>query len=119
MNFVIPKRAQNKKEALDFCLYLTNAQNQLELAKMTNVISTNSQALQDDFYNDYSDLTAKSRSISAKQINKITPQLRQKRNQKEIKTLVNSTVQTILLNKSSVKDALDSLNKSLHAISIN
>lgn len=119
MNFVIPKRAQNKKEALDFCLYLTNAQNQLELAKMTNVISTNSQALQDDFYNDYSDLTAKSRSISAKQINKITPQLRQKRNQKEINTLVNSTVQTILLNKSSVNDALESLKKSLEAIKIN
>ena len=33
MNFVIPLRAKNKKEALDFCLYLTNEENQLNLAK--------------------------------------------------------------------------------------
>jgi ABC-type glycerol-3-phosphate transport system substrate-binding protein len=30
MNFVIPLKAKNKKEALDFCLFLTNAENQLE-----------------------------------------------------------------------------------------
>lgn len=116
MNFVIPKRAKNKKEALDFCLYLTNAQNQLELAKMTNIISTNSTALNDNFYNDYSDLTSKARSTSAKQLNKISPQLRQKRNQKEINTQVNEAVQTILLNKDSVDSALNKLVKSLEAI---
>ncbi len=113
MNFVIPKRAKMKKEALDFCLYLTNAQNQLELAKITNIIATNSLALSDNFYNDTSDLTAKARSISAKQINKITPQLKQKRNQKEINTQVNTAVQTILLNKDSVTDCLDKLAKNL------
>ena len=118
MNFVIPKRAKNKKEALDFCLYLTNAQNQLELAKMTNVISTDSKALQDSFYNDYSNLSAKARSISAKQINKITPQLRQKRNQKEINTIVNSMVQAVLLNKTSIDDALNSTQKTLYAIDV-
>ena len=116
MNFVIPKRAKYKKEALDFCLYLTNAQNQLELAKMTNVISTNSEALKDNFYNDFSDLTSKARSISAKQINKITPQLRQRRNQKEINSLVNATVQSILLNENSTEDALNKLTKSLKAL---
>ena len=88
MNFVIPLRAKHKKEALDFCLYLTNAKNQLELAKMTNVIATNSVALSDSFYNDNTTLEAKARSISAKQIVKITPQLRQRRGQKEINTLV-------------------------------
>ncbi len=113
MNFVIPKKAKYKKEALDFCLYLTNAENQLELARRTNVISTNSDALKNNFYNDYSDLTAKARSISAKQINKITPQLKQKRNQKEINTQVNTAVQTILLKKDSTENALNNLVKSL------
>lgn len=116
MNFVIPKRAKQKKEALDFCLYLTNAENQLELAKMTNIISTNSEALKDDFYNDFSDLTSKARSISAKQINKITPQLRQRRNQKEINSQVNATVQTILLNKDSSDNALNKLVKTLKTL---
>lgn len=113
MNFVIPLRAKNKKDALDFCLYLTNAQNQLELAKMTNVIATNSEALSNSFYNDNSTLEAKARSISAKQINKITPQLRQRRNQKEINTLVNSAVQAALLNKDSIDNLLHNLEKAM------
>ena len=109
MNFVIPKKSKNKKEALDFCLYLTNAQNQLELAKMTNIIATNSNALNDEFYNDYSDLMSKARSISAKQMAKIYPQIKQRRNQKEINNLVNTSVQEILLEKASVDDVLNRL----------
>ena len=113
MNFVIPKRAKMKKEALDFCLYLTNAQNQLELAKMTNIIATNSDALNDKFYNDNSDITSKARSISAKQMNNIYPQMKQRRGQKEINSAVNSAVQTILLNKDSIENTLSKLVKTL------
>lgn len=116
MNFVIPSRAKHKKEALDFCLYLTNEQNQLELARMTNVIATNSSALKNAFYNDDSTLEAKARSISAKQINRITPQLRQRRNQKEINTQVNAAVQSALLNKDSIESILEKLSKTLEGI---
>ena len=113
MNFVIPIRAKYKKEALDFCLYLTNEENQLKLAKLTNVIATNSNALNDKFYNDYSDLTSKSRSISAKQIKKITPALKQKEGQKENNTRINMAVQSILLNKDSTENVLNKLVKTL------
>lgn len=113
MNFVIPLKAKHKKEALDFCLYLTNEENQLKLAKLTNVIATNSNALNDNFYNDYSSLTAKSRSISAKQIKKITPALKQKENQKEINFAVNMAVQSILLNKDNTENVLNKLVKTM------
>lgn len=113
MNFVIPLRAKNKKEALEFCLYLTNEENQLELAKLTNVIATNSNALNDKFYNDYSSLATKARSISAKQIKKITPALRQKEGQKEINLGVNMAVQSILLNKDTTENILNKLVKTL------
>jgi len=116
MNFVIPKRAKYKKEALEFCLYLTNSKNQLELAKMTNIIATDSSALKNEFYNDNSDLISKARSISAKQLSNITPQLKQRRNQKEINTQVNTAVQTILLNKAGIQDTLDKLVKSFENI---
>ena len=116
MNFVIPLRAKHKKEALDFCLYLTNAKNQLELAKMTNIIATNDEALNDSFYNDYSSLEAKARSISAKQISKITPQLKQRQNQKEVNTLVNTAVQSSLLNKDSVENILKKLDADIGKI---
>ena len=113
MNFVIPIKAKYKDEALDFCLFLTSAENQLKLAKMTNVISTNTNVLKDEFYNDYSDLIPKARSISAKQINKIYPQLKQRRNQKEINLLVNTAVQSILLNKAPTENILNSLAEKL------
>lgn len=112
MNFVIPLRAKHKQDALDFCLYLTNEENQLELAKLTNVIATNSNALNDKFYNDYSDLTSKSRSISAKQVQKITPSLKQKEGQKEINLRVNTAVQAILLDKDSTENILNKLTKA-------
>lgn len=113
MNFVIPVRAKYKKDALDFCLYLTNEENQLNLAKLTNVIATNSNALNDKFYNDYSNLTSKSRTISAKQIQKVTPVFKQKDGQKEINLRVNTAVQSILLNKDSIENVLNKLVKSL------
>ena len=116
MNFVIPLKAKHKKEALDFCLYLTNAQNQLELAKITNAIATNSEALNNAFYNDYSTLEAKARSVSAKQISQITPQLKQRRNQKEINTLVNTAVQSVLLNKDSTENILKKLDTDIKEI---
>lgn len=113
MNFVIPLRAKYKQEALDFCLYLTNEENQLKLAKLTNIIATNSNALNDNFYNDYSELTAKSRSISAKQIQKINPALKQKDGQKEINLQINTAVQSILLNKDSVENILNKLVENM------
>lgn len=113
MNFVIPLRAKHKDEALDFCLFLTNEKNQLELAKLTNVIATNSKTLENGFYNDYSTLNSKARSISAKQIKKITPALKQKRGQKELNLLVNTAVQSVLLDKDSTKNLLNKLVKNI------
>lgn len=116
MNFVIPKKAKYKEEALDFCLFLTNKENQLKLAKLTNVIATDEEALKSDFYNEYTDIFAKARSLSARQINHINPVIKQKKNQKEINTLVNSTVQTILLNKNSIENALKELKNKIESL---
>ncbi len=101
MNFIIPLKAKHKNEALKFALFLTNEKNQLELAKLTNIIATNQNALNDNFYTKYSndDLMAKARVISAKQLNKIEPALKSERNQKDINNLINTAVQEVLLNK--------------------
>ena len=113
MNFVIPLRAKNKDEALKFALFLTNEENQLALAHLTNVIATNKKALKNDFYTKYDekDLMAKARVISASQLNKIQPALRSERNQKDINNLINSAVQEILLDKAATKEVLDKVSK--------
>jgi len=113
MNFVIPLRARHKDEALKFALFLTNNKNQLELAKLTNVIAVNKETLQNKFYTEYDedDLMAKARIISAKQLNKVKPVYRTQKNQKEINNIINSAVQEILLDKDDTQKILDKAAK--------
>ena len=114
MNFVIPIRAKHKQEALKFALFLTNYENQLELAKLTNVLAVNEETLKDNFYTTYdkNDLMAKARVISAKQLYEIEPSFKTLKDQKEVNTIVNTAVQQILLNKNTTKNILDDvLNK--------
>jgi len=119
MNLVIPERSNRKQEALKFALFLTNAHNQLELAKQTNILATNSKALSDKFYTGYNenDLTAKARVISARQLNKVNPVLKAERNQKEINNLINEAVQEILLNKNTTQSILDGVSKNWSSMS--
>ena len=115
MNFVIPKRAKHKDEALKFALFLTNDRNQLELAKLTNVLAVNKKTLRNEFYTNYdnSDLMAKARVISAKQLNKVQPAYKTQKGQKEINNVVNTAVQEILLDKGETKEILDRTAKQL------
>ena len=118
MNFVIPLRAKHKDEALKFALFLTNDKNQLELAKLTNVLAVNKQTLDNDFYKKYdqNDLMAKARVISAVQLNHLQPVFRTQKNQKEINNLVNNAVQNILLNKSITEKILNELDKNVELL---
>ncbi len=113
MNFVIPLRAKNKDQALEFALFLTNEQNQLELAKLTNIIATNKKALQNDFYTKYdeTDLMSKARVISAMQLNHVKPVMKSERNQKDINNLINAAVQEILLDKNQTDTILKKVSK--------
>lgn len=118
MNFVIPVRAKHKEEALKFALFLTNYENQLELAKLTNVLAVNEQTLKDDFYTSYDkdDLIGKARVISAKQLNKIEPSFKTMKDQKEVNTIVNTAVQQILLNKNTTKKILDDVFNKINLL---
>lgn len=113
MNFVIPLKAKHKEEAVKFVLFLTNDKNQLELAKLTNVIAVNQETLKNDFYTKYSpdDLMAKARVISAGQLNKVEPVMKSSQNQKDINNLVNFAVQKILLGEGDTKQILQKLSK--------
>lgn len=118
MNFVIPVRAKHKEDALKFALFLTNYENQLELAKLTNVLAVNEKTLKDDFYTSYDndDLMAKARVTSAKQLNKIEPSFKTMKDQKEVNTIVNTAVQQILLNKNTTKKILDDVFNKINLL---
>ena len=117
MNLIIPVKSKHKEQALNFALYLTNSQNQLELAELTNIIATNKSTLSSDFYNRNSNLMEKARSISAKQLNNINPVFHQIKNQKEINLLINTAVQDILINNANIKKVLDNVAENWKALS--
>lgn len=113
MNLVIPQKAKNKEEALKFALFLTNEENQIKLAKLTNILATNENALKNDYYQkfDNKDLMAKARVISARQLYKIEPVLKQQKNQKEVNTVINTSAQLILLDNVDTKKTLKSASE--------
>ena len=115
MNFVIPLKAKHKTEALKFALFLTNSKNQLELAKLTNILAVNKETLQDEFYTKYdsNDLMGKARVLSAAQLNYLQPVYKTGKNQKEINNIVNNATVNILLNKGNTKKILDKTFKDI------
>ena len=118
MNFVIPQKAKHKQEALKFALFLTNEQNQLELAKLTNVLAVNKETLKNEFYTKYdkNDIIAKARVISASQLYKIQPVYRTQKGQKDINNIINQVVQKILIGKVDIKTELDKASKDWKSI---
>lgn len=113
MNLIIPVRAKHKDGALRFALFLTNKQNQIELAKLTTILPVNNLALNDSYFNSYTDgdVIAKARVLSAKQLGNLQKNIRFENNHKEILTLLNTTVQQILLSNDDVKKVLESAAK--------
>lgn len=108
MNLIIPARAKHKDSALKFALFLTNKENQVELAKLTTILPVNNEALKDPYFTVYddTDVITQARYISAKQLNNLQKQVRFKYNHKEIITLLNTTVQQVLLGNDKTKKIL-------------
>ena len=113
MNLIIPERAKNKDGALRFALFLTNKQNQVELAQLTTILPVNNDALKDEYFTKYddSDAISKARYLSAKQLNNLQVPVKFKNNHKEVIVLLNTTIQQIMLDKVSTENALKSASK--------
>lgn len=114
MNLIIPQRAKNKEAALKFALFLTNKNNQVELAKLTTILPVNNESLKDPYFNQYNnnDTISKARYLSAQQLNNLQKQVKFKNNRKEIITLLNTAVQQIILSKTDTKTLLENTAKN-------
>ena len=118
MNLIIPKKAKHKELALKFALKLTNKQNQLELAKITNVLPANKEALEDKYFKKCSpDLYEQSRCISAKQLDNLIEFDFDEKNKKAINEAINKTLEEILLDKNSsnfnIKNKVEALSNQV------
>lgn len=114
MTLAIPLKSKNSKEALLFANFLTNEQNQLDFSKLTGVLPVNNDALKNEYFkkDDVGDLQVKARVIGAKQL--FSPVLYPKhtKKHKEIISLINSTVEKILLENRDIPEYLQILSNN-------
>ena len=107
MNLIIPKKSKNKILAREFAFMLTDEKNQLELAKVANVLPTNKYALNNEYFkNCPSDIEQKSRCISAIQLDKLINNNVQYSDKKLLNETLNKTLEEILLNENSSLDLI-------------
>ena len=107
MNLIIPKKAKNKGLAKEFAYLLTSKENQLELAKLTNVLPANKYALEDIYFkNCSSDLIDSARCISAKQLDNLSIKDFGSENKKTKNEAINKALEEILLNKNSCPESI-------------
>ena len=50
MTLAVPKKAKNREQAFLFAKFLTNAQNQLEFAKLTGILPCNNETLKNEYF---------------------------------------------------------------------
>lgn len=114
MNFVIPKNAKQKELAKEFALLLTNKENQLKFAKLTNTLPANIEVLFDDYFIECDDdIIEKSRCIGASQLNFLTQKDFGYNNKKAINDTLNKTLEEILLNNKISENMLELKLKKL------
>lgn len=108
MNLIIPKYSKNKVLAHEFAALLTDKKAQIELAKLTNVIPINEEALNDDYFSICdTDIIAKARCESIKQLSNSGNKDFGSKNKKEINDAINKTAEKILLDNSITKAQIE------------
>ena len=75
---------------------------------MTTILPTNKYALENDYFiANENNLQSKARIISAKQLNKLQPPLKNIKNKKELNTLSANYIQEILINSADIEKTLE------------
>jgi ABC-type glycerol-3-phosphate transport system substrate-binding protein len=117
MVVVVPVKSTHPKEAVDFAAFITNAENQLALAKAAPVLPSVTRALASSYFSEShsADLMAQGRSISAKQLLKATTAYQIKPNQNALNEIIDHFVQLAMLGKLSPADALRQAQREINA----
>lgn len=114
MTLAIPLKSKQSEEALLFAKFVTNEKNQLTFAKLTGVLPVNKQTLQDEYFKmaENKDLQTKARVTGASQITSPIVYPQQTKKHKEIISLINTTLERILLEDKNILEYLQKLSKN-------
>lgn len=109
MNLVIPQNTDQPDAALNFALYVTNPENQLEFAKQANVLPSTAVSLGDSYFTTAADETnpaEKARVVSASQMTDAEVLLPTISDIKDLQKIMYTNLQSAMLGQSTVDEAI-------------
>lgn len=118
MNLVVPVKSKYPKEAVDFALFLTNSENQLEFCKLAPILPSTVETINSDYFKstDGKDIIDQARSLSAAQLNNALKPIPPLENQKDLFEIADFATQQALLKQKTPKQALDQAVKDWNKI---
>ncbi len=108
MNLVVPSGSDAPDAAVDFALFVTNDENQLEFAKAANVLPSTVKALSDPYFtepNESSPVT-KARSVSAQQMTEAEVLIPATEGIKDLQQIIYENLQAAMLDQKTVDQAI-------------
>ena len=107
MNVAIPQRAANVELALQFATFLTNSQNQLEFAKLANILPSTIASAADPYFTEEADNPIdKARIVSAQQLPSSEVLLPPMEGLDDLREIIYEELQLAMLGSKSVDDAV-------------
>lgn len=119
MNIAVSEASDHKDEAVEFAKFITNAQNQLEFAKLTPILPSIKEATEDEFFTegkDSDDLVEKGRYISAKQLEDAVSIEPPVKDVSRIYDVVKEEFQRVLLEDKDPEAALEDAEEQINQI---
>lgn len=109
-NLVVPEQSEQQEAAIDFALFVTNAENQVEFAKLTPIMPSVEEALDDPYFTDEpedADATDLVRLTSAEQLpdaELLTPPMD---NANDLQTVLRDAFGRAMLGEATPEESLD------------
>lgn len=109
MNLVIPKNSDRPEDAIEFALFLTNAENQLEFAKQAKVLPSAKAALADPYFQTIAEQgtqVEKALAIGAQQLEDAEVLLPMRDDINELQRIIYDNLQAAMLEEKTVEAAI-------------
>jgi len=111
MNLVIPRSSSNPQKAINYALYVTNSENQLNFAQEANVLPSHTSAIASYIENleqeSEQNILLEARKISAMQLESAEVLIPPSPNINQLKRIIYENLQSAMLGEKTVPEALD------------
>lgn len=118
-NVVVPSQTEHEEAAVQFALFLTNAENQLEFSKLTPILPSATEALEDPYFTEAGDNAEPIdlvRIVSAEQLDEAELLVPPMENYDELRTAMHDAISAAMLGEMTPQEALDQAEKDWNEV---